>query len=648
MIAACIDVGTSMIKTVAFDDDGRELLVARRRTTVLRPRPGFAEQDMEQVWRGVAETLAEVREQAREEIGLVALTAQGDGCWLVDEDGEPTGPGVLWNDGRNPAPIEAWERDGTIEQAFRINGSLPFPGLVNAILPWLREHEPERVRRAHKALYCGGWIFSRLTGELAVDESDASVPLLDIRAHQYSDELLALYDLEWARPLLPEIRRMDGRTGALGARAAEATGLPEGLPVIMAPFDVAATAIGCGAVEPGQACSILGTTLCTQVMLDHVDTDTEPTGFHLAMGIPDRWLRTFATLAGTDVLSWAMGVLGIEDVRELIDRAEQAPPGAGGIVSMPYLSPAGERAPFLNANARGMLYGLSLEHDSTHIARALLEGLTLVLRDCLRASKAEPSELRVCGGGAASDFWCQLIADVTGVPTLRTNDTEIGAKGAYITALVATGREPSAEAAVGRLVGVRDRCEPRAALVAHYDEQFEAFLEHRETAVDVVAAAGRHPRGGRPGAAPRGACLRLPRRSGSAWTSGRRGRGRSRCRRPARRWDAGPRRCAAAATARSTSRTPGAGGRRSRPPRVRRSPASRPERSAAWPAAARPARCCWPPRTAARSRRRSCTTTRARRPRRSRASTAAGRTGRSRRGRSRSCCGSPSVATPAT
>ncbi len=483
MIAACIDVGTSMIKTVAFDDDGRELLVARRRTTVLRPRPGFAEQDMEQVWRGVAETLAEVREQAREEIGLVALTAQGDGCWLVDEDGEPTGPGVLWNDGRNPAPIEAWERDGTIEQAFRINGSLPFPGLVNAILPWLREHEPERVRRAHKALYCGGWIFSRLTGELAVDESDASVPLLDIRSHQYSDELLALYDLEWARPLLPEIRRMEGRTGALGARAAEATGLPEGLPVIMAPFDVAATAIGCGAVEPGQACSILGTTLCTQVMLDHVDTDTEPTGFHLAMGIPDRWLRTFATLAGTDVLSWAMGVLGIEDVRELIDRAEQAPPGAGGIVSMPYLSPAGERAPFLNANARGMLYGLSLEHDSTHIARALLEGLTLVLRDCLRASKAEPSELRVCGGGAASDFWCQLIADVTGVPTLRTNDTELGAKGAYITALVATGREPSAEAAVGRLVGVRDRCEPRAALVAHYDEQFEAFLEHRETAV---------------------------------------------------------------------------------------------------------------------------------------------------------------------
>ena len=153
-------------------------------------------------------------------------------------------------------------------------------------------------------------------------------------------------------------------------------------------------------------------------------------------------------------------MLGIEDVRELIDRAEQAPPGAGGIVSMPYLSPAGERAPFLNANARGMLYGLSLEHDSTHIARALLEGLTLVLRDCLRASKAEPSELRVCGG-AASRLWCQLIADVTGVPTLRTNDTELG-QGAYITALRRVSAEPSVEAAVGRLVGAAATARRRA------------------------------------------------------------------------------------------------------------------------------------------------------------------------------------------
>ena len=177
-----------------------------------------------------------------------------------------------------------------------------------------------------------------------------------------------------------------------------------------------------------------------------------------------------------------MRVLGIDDVRELVARAAQAPPGAGGLVSLPYLSPAGERAPFLNANARGMLYGLSLEHDTTHIARALLEGLTLVVRDCLSAAQADPSELRVTGGGAASDFWCQLIADVTGVPTLRTHDTELGAKGAYITGLVATGREDSFAAAVERLVHVRDRSEPRAALVGHYDDQFAAFLEHRETA----------------------------------------------------------------------------------------------------------------------------------------------------------------------
>jgi erythritol kinase (D-erythritol 1-phosphate-forming) len=479
MIAACIDVGTSLIKTVAFDEEGNEVDVARVETEVLRPKPGFAEQDMDQVWDGVAETLGAIGER-NDGIELVALTAQGDGCWLVDENGDPTGPAALWSDGRNPQIVERWEQDGTIEKAFRINGSLTFPGLPNAILNWLREHEPERVERADKALYCGGWTFSRLTGERAVDESDASVPLLDIRAGTYSDELLELYDLGWARHLLPDVRRMDGRVGELGEAAARATGLDAGLPVVMAPYDIASTAIGCGAVEPGQACSILGTTLCTEVMVDHVDTDGAPTGFHIAMGVEDRWLRAFPTLAGTEVLTWGMGILGVEEVTDFVAMAEQAPPGAGGLVGMPYLSPAGERAPFLDSGARGMLLGMTLEHDREDVARAILEGLTLVLRDCLVASKAEPTELRVCGGGAASDFWTQLIADVTGVPTLRTHDTELGAKGAFITALVALGREPDFASAVERLVRVRDRTEPREQETERYSRRFEAFLDLRE------------------------------------------------------------------------------------------------------------------------------------------------------------------------
>ncbi len=230
MHALCIDVGTSMIKTVAFDRQGHEVAVARQPTRVLRPAPGHAEQDMAEVWNGVVHTLRTANQEIAGDVEMIALTAQGDGCWLVDEAGEPVGPAALWSDGRNPQIVETWERDGTMERAFRVNGSLSFPGLPNAILNWLREHEPERIERAHKALYCGGWTFYKLTGELAVDESDASVPLLDIRSRAYSRELLELFDLEWAQRLLPEVRNMDGRVGALSAGPRESWGCPPACP----------------------------------------------------------------------------------------------------------------------------------------------------------------------------------------------------------------------------------------------------------------------------------------------------------------------------------------------------------------------------------------------------------------------------------
>lgn len=479
----CVDAGTSLVKAVAYDRDSREAAVARRAVEVQRPATGHAEQDMGAVWDAVAETLRDVRRRLDGGVDMITITAQGDGCWLVDEAGQPVGPAALWSDGRNPAIVEAWQRDGTLERAFQINGSLSFPGLCNAILPWLREHEPARLERAHKALTCGGWIFHRLTGELAVDLSDASAPLLDIRKRAYSDELLALFDLEWARRLLPDIRDMAGRVSALSASAAEAVGLPAGLPVVIAPYDIVATAIGAGATAPGQACGILGTTLCTEVVTDRVDTDGPPSGFTIAMGIGDRYLRAFPTLSGTEVIDWAVRLLGGADPAELGALAARAPEGAGGIVFLPYLSPAGERAPFLDPHARGAFLGLTLEHRAEHVALAVMEGLSHVVRDCLAAAPVASGELRLCGGGANSDLWCQLIADVTGVPTLRSVETELGAKGALITGLVATGAADTIDAAAARLVTLRDRFVPHEARHELYDRRFEQFLELRELCV---------------------------------------------------------------------------------------------------------------------------------------------------------------------
>lgn len=472
MPAVAVDAGTSMIKAVLFDDDGTERALARQPTEVSRPHPGWAEQDMAAVWRAVGTAVRTVVSEVDDPIRFVAITAQGDGTWLVDADGEPTGPAILWSDGRGAGYVEAWRDAGVTADAFRINGSLGFSGLPHAILSWLAEHDPDRVAASATALCCGGWLFSRCTGQVGADLSDASVPFLDPRTRRYSPELISMFGLDWAARLLPDV--LADRAAPLTASAATELGLPAGLPVVLAPYDVASTALGVGAVRPGQACTILGTTLCTEVVRHGVDTGGEPSGLTIALDPPDEVLRAFPTLAGTEVLDWTATLLGLAHPRDLGALAAQAD-ATRGLTFLPYLSPAGERAPFLAPDARGTFWGLSLEHDRAEVALAVFEGLSMVIRDCLEATGARVTELRVCGGGAGSELWCQLIADVVGVPTVRSADTEVGAKGAWLSGLVATGAERSLADAAAKYVTVERSCTP----AADYTEAYQRFQELR-------------------------------------------------------------------------------------------------------------------------------------------------------------------------
>ena len=473
MAAICVDAGTTVIKAVGYGEPGTEAVVVRHDTTVSRPAPGWAEQDMGAVWDAVADAVRAVAAALDGPVDFVAVTAQGDGCWLVDQAGEPTGPAILWNDGRAAATVDAWTRSGLAERAFRINGSTAASGLPHAILSWLREHDPDRLDRSAASLTCGGWIFSRLTGELAADESDASAPFMDLRTRRYSPELLELFGLGWAGRLLPEPRT--DRVAGLTPAAAALLGLPTGTPVVMAPYDIAATALGAGAVRPGQACGILGTTLCVETVVARPDLDGAPVGITIAL--PDGYLRAFPTFAGTEVVQWACRLLGLSRPAELSELAARCEPGARGLAFLPYLSPAGERAPFSDTLARGSFLGLSVEHGREHIARAVLEGLTLVIQDCLAASGPAPHELRVCGGGAASALWLQLIADVTGLPVLRPADAEVGARGAFLVGLAATGAAPSVEAAADDHVRLREAVRPRPG----HADAYQDFLTLRAT-----------------------------------------------------------------------------------------------------------------------------------------------------------------------
>ncbi|MGO2746986.1 FGGY family carbohydrate kinase [Microbacterium sp.] len=475
-----VDAGTSLIKAVVFDERGREQVVVRRSTVIDSPHPGWAEQDMTEVLDVVRSCIADAARQYARPIARLAITGQGDGAWMVGHDGKPVRPAVLWNDARAVGVVDEWTRDGTLDEAFRLNGSLGNLGLPNAILAWFLAEDPDAIGDVRDVVTCGSWLFESLTGARGLHPSDASAPWLDAMTGQYSDDLFELFGLCSVRGLIPPVLTADELTQPLRASVAESVGLEAGIPVTLAPYDVVTTATGGGSIATGSAFCILGTTLCTGAVVETISTEGAPTGLTLHGGEGQAVTRAFPTLAGTGVVEWVREMLGVEDAAALTELARGSEPGARGVRMWPYLSPAGERMPFLDADARGVIGGITFSTARADIARATLEGLAHVIRDCLNASGAQITELVVSGGGSASDLWCQVIADITGVETVRVAGTQVGAKGAMLYAVVAAGDYENLQAAARALVDRADKFTPDRSARALFDERHEDFLQTRD------------------------------------------------------------------------------------------------------------------------------------------------------------------------
>lgn len=483
-----IDAGTSLVKAVVFHEAGHEMGVGAVATTVLTPQPSHSEQDMGELWAAVVSASRDAVSTSATRVGRVVVTAQGDGAWLVDADGRAIGPAILWNDGRARTVVERWRADGTIEAAATVNRSMTNAGLPHAILRYLLDEAPERLTGAAAVLTCGSWAFLRLTGVLGLHESEASVPWLDVVKRTYAGELVDRFGLSDLRHVLPPLLAADAAHAPVMDGVAEEIGLDPGTPVVLAPYDLLTAAAGSGAVAVGDAVCILGTTLCVAELTDSAESARPAAGLTLA-DREGRYLRAIPTLAGTGVLDWLARLLGHSDVPSLLALADDVPPGARGVTLWPYLSPAGERAPFLDPDVRGLIGGLSFAHGTAEVARAALEGLAHVIRECLDALPHRPRTLAMAGGGARSDGWCQIIADVTGVRVVRPTDQQVGAKGAMLYALVVTGQVPDLASAAERLV-VPDRAfDPDPDTQHGYEQRHGEFLAARQALAEVRAAA---------------------------------------------------------------------------------------------------------------------------------------------------------------
>ncbi|MET9909922.1 FGGY-family carbohydrate kinase [Streptomyces sp. NPDC006476] len=459
-----IDVGTSMVKAAAFDEEGRELGVEAR-AVGLALHGGVVEQDMEEVYGAVVAVLEALTSRLAEPVALAGLTGQGDGVWLVDKEGRPVRAAASWMDGRAHELLDQWLADGTFETVFRRTGSAMFPGCPGPLLAWFDRYEPRSLDAAATAVYCKDMVFRRLTGApVTTDVSDASMPFLDPRTRTYDNRVVELLGLTHRRGLLAPVGDPIATAEALGE------GLPAGTRLANGPYDLPSCALGAGVTAPGDGLLIVGTCLASLVATTDLDLTGEPAGLYISTDRPGHWLRAMPAMVGTAALDWVLSTTGVQ--REEVDALlADTPPGANGVRVLPYFAPSGERAPFVEPRLRAEITGVCLESTKADLVRATCEGIGFAARHCLQAAGLTGT-LAVCGGGTRSPAWMRLLADVLGRP-LRVVEGEVGARGAVLAAAERYGVPLDA----GVWTKPTSVVEPDATRAAYYAKAYEDHLD---------------------------------------------------------------------------------------------------------------------------------------------------------------------------
>lgn len=479
-----IDAGTTSVKTVVLALDGQILGTSSSTVRIRHPRPEQAEQDMDEVWSAVAATItASCQEAGDVELVGVAVTGQGDGAWLIDAQGRPAGPALLWLDGRAAHRVADWEGDGRGALVRQVTGSALFPGALPVLLEEIEARDPAVLQQATTHLNCKDWIRFQLTGVRATDPSDASRTYLDVSRGQYSEALITGLGHERFRRLLPPLLAPAAIAGYVTTQAAKRTGLPVGLPVATGMVDTPAGGVGLGVTRPGQAYAILGTTAFVGKVRRGMAAPRALPVFTVALGESDYVVECLVPMNGTPNLDWARTVTRLDTLEwEEVERLVEAQPaGAGGVLYLPYASVSGERAPFVDTNASASWLNLSVRTSAGEMLRAVYEGIALSMRECMDALGVASTEpVRLCGGGARSALVCQILADVTGRSVERSTFTELGVRGVAALALVATGHAEDLRAALGSFGDTTRRFDPNIEVRALHDSQAAVFTAVRD------------------------------------------------------------------------------------------------------------------------------------------------------------------------
>ncbi len=477
-----IDLGTSAVKLLLMDKAGQILNIVSWEYPISFPHPGWSEQDPADWWNAVCDGIPELLKGFdSEQIKGIGVGGQMHGLVVLDKDDNIIRPCILWNDGRTQPQVDHLNNVVGKEALSKYTANIAFAGFTAPKLLWMRQNEPALFARIAKIMLPKDYINYKLTGTHCTDYSDASgMLLLDVQHKRWSREMMDICGVLESQ--LPKLYESWEPVGTLTAEAAQVLGLPQSVVVCAGAGDNAAAAVGCGAVGEGKCNISLGTSGTVFITSEKFGVDAKNALHSFAHADGGYHLMGCILSAASCNKWWMDNILHAEDYP-----AEQEPItpdklGSNDVYYLPYLM--GERSPHNDPAARGAFLGLRMDTTRADMTQAVLEGVAFAIRDCVEIARAQGitvTHSTLCGGGAKSQLWRQIMANALDM-TLQLPQTEQGpGYGGAMLAAVACSEYASVADCAEALVKIKSETKPDPELVKKYNARYAAWKQYYPT-----------------------------------------------------------------------------------------------------------------------------------------------------------------------
>ena len=471
-----IDLGTSSVKFLLMQKDGIVLSTVSKEYPVSYPQPGWSEQNPEdwlrQTLTGLAELL-ETEHAEKSQVRGIGIGGQMHGLVVLDKENKVIRPAILWNDGRTEAETEFLNTVIGKKQLSEYTGNIAFTGFTAPKILWMKKHEPENFRNISKIMLPKDYLVYMLTGAFTTDVSDASgMLLLDVKNRKWSKEMLEVCGI--SEQMLPEVHESYEVSGYVKTEIMETLGLSGSIIVVAGAGDNAAAAIGTGTVENGSCNISIGTSGTVFIASDNFRVD-ENNAIHSFGHANGKYHLMGCMLSAASCLKWWLEDIvktrAYQGEQQEIKEMEDNP-----VFFLPYLM--GERSPHNDPNIRGAFLGLGMNTTREQMVEAVFEGVAFALKDSLEIARSlgiEIQKTKLCGGGAKSPIWRQILANILNLEVEILETEEGPALGGAILAAVACGGYDKIEDAVKQIVKVKETILPQEELVEVYQKKYQKF-----------------------------------------------------------------------------------------------------------------------------------------------------------------------------